>query len=128
MAGLLLGGAVADVAFVGVEEEPAQGVELFAFIELATDTPAELLVDEPGEREVRLDQPPVFLQRPGERVPAAAGLQAGEQQRRRSPPVPRRCGDAARRSSSSQQGVMSSGRSLCLRSSSMSVDGDVLYR
>jgi hypothetical protein len=94
LAGLLLGDAVADVTFVGVEEEPAQGVELLAFVELAADAPAELLVDEPGEHEVRLDQPPVFLQRSGERVAAASGLRAGEQQRRGSPPVPQRRGEA----------------------------------
>jgi hypothetical protein len=58
--GLLLGGPLLDVPFVGVEDGAAQGVELLALVELPTDPLAELLVGQPGEDEVRLDQPPVF--------------------------------------------------------------------
>src|SRR4051794_14687369 len=49
---------LADVPLVGVEERAAQRVQLLALAELAADSPAELLVAQPGEDEVRVDQPP----------------------------------------------------------------------
>ena len=51
--GLLLGSALTDVAFVGVEGRAAQRVQLLALVELATDATAEFLVGEPVEYEVR---------------------------------------------------------------------------
>ena len=41
--GLLIGRALSDVAFVGVEDRAAQRVELLALLELSTDPAAELL-------------------------------------------------------------------------------------
>ena len=70
MACLLLGRAVADVAFVGVEDGAAQRVERLALVELAPNPGAELLVGKPRQDEVGLDQPAVFLQGLGERVAA----------------------------------------------------------
>jgi len=77
---LLVRRALANVSFVGVEDRAAQRMELLAFVELATDAGAELLVGEPRQDEVRLDKASVFLQGLGERVASAAGLEAGEEQ------------------------------------------------
>lgn len=60
MLSLLFRRAVADVALVGgIEGMAAQRMELLALVELAADPLAQLLVDQPREDEVRLDQPPV---------------------------------------------------------------------
>ena len=87
------------MTFVGVEDRAPEGVELLAFVELPADPGAKLLVGEPGEDEVRLDEAPVLLQGLGERVAAAAGLQAGESSEAGAHPWRR---EAARRRSSSQ--------------------------
>ena len=47
--GLLVRRALSDVAFAGVEDRPAERVRLLAFVELATDAGAELLVGKPGQ-------------------------------------------------------------------------------
>jgi hypothetical protein len=94
---LLVGVAVPRLAFVGVEQDAPQPVEVLALVQLPPVPSAELLVAEPFEDEVRLDQPPVFLQRSGDRVPRPAGLEAEEQQRRGRPPVLERRGEAEQR-------------------------------
>jgi hypothetical protein len=53
--GLLLGGALADVSLVGVEDRASERVQLLALVELAADPAAQLLIAEPCEDEVRLD-------------------------------------------------------------------------
>ena len=51
LVGLILGSMVADLGFVGEEDEPAEGVEGFAFVELTLDTASVGLVLEVGEQE-----------------------------------------------------------------------------
>jgi hypothetical protein len=65
---LLLGRSLPDMALVGVEDCAAQGAELLALVQLTAEPSAELLVGEPVQHEVRLDQPAILLQRLGERV------------------------------------------------------------
>jgi hypothetical protein len=62
-----------DGAVVAVEGAVVQGVQALAFVLLAADRAALDLIGEVAEHEPRLDQPPVFLQRPRERsLPSAA--------------------------------------------------------
>jgi hypothetical protein len=68
--GLLLGRALLDMPFVGVEDGAVAGRGVLVLVVLPGDPVAELLIGELGEDEVGLDQPPVLLQRPGERVAA----------------------------------------------------------
>ncbi len=78
------------MALVGVEDGASEGVQLLALVELPSHPGTELLVGQPLENEVRLDQPPVLLQGLGELVAPRAGLQAGEQQAGGRPAVSQR--------------------------------------
>jgi len=75
------------MALVGVEDRTAKRMQLLALVQLPADPRSQFLVGKPVEHEVGLHEPSVLLQRLGERVAAAAGLQPGEQQRRWRPPV-----------------------------------------
>jgi hypothetical protein len=75
---LLFRGALPDVPLVGVEDRPPERVELLALVQLSPDAGSQLLVGEPIEHEVCLDQPAVLLQRLSEWVAPRTGLEAGE--------------------------------------------------
>ena len=68
MVGLIFGAAVSDLAAVGEEDELAESVEGFAFVELASDSAAVCLVFEAVEQEPGLRCPSEFLDCLGELV------------------------------------------------------------
>jgi len=83
----------ADFAFVGDHQEPAQGMQRLAFVELGMDTAAQGLVVQIAQDKQGLDQASVFLQSTGQRVLPGIGLQFADQQRSGDPAEFERPGD-----------------------------------
>ena len=74
------------MALVGEEQVAAQGVQALAFVQLATDPAAQLFVGDVPAQVDGAPEPAVLLQRPGEGVLPAAGVEFGDEQARGGTP------------------------------------------
>lgn len=69
--------ALADISLVGEEHVAAQCVQALALVQLPPHPTPQLLVGDVSARVDRADEPAVFVQRSGEGVLAAAGVDTG---------------------------------------------------